>query len=752
VRRTSLAISAMLLLLGMLLVSPAPAAPPPIRVSDSVTVEATSPAGASVSYHVKAYDPDSGDPIAATCTPGGSGSGDFDLTADFPLGTTTVHCGATQENGDPATAEFTVTVRDTTPPSFGPAPNVSASTTTNAPIPVTYTTPTATDLGQDIPVSCAPVSGSNFPIGTSTVHCTADDQRGNTASKDFNVVVTLSDDQPPSFTTVPGSTTTEATGPGGAAVGWSIAATDNIDPSPTINCDHASGSTFPLGTTAVTCTATDSSGNTTPTAATFNVTVEDTTPPALSLPGNQQVDTESPGGTTVNYSASASDIVVGSISPSCNPASGAVFPLGTTTVTCTASDGHNPPSSGTFTVTVSLVDHSAPTFDGVPATIQREANGPLGSVATYTPPGATDNLDVGPLLVTCLPASGSTFPLGTTNVTCTATDSHHNVGTASFAVVIVDTTKPVLTPPSDRNIYATTPTGIPRNDSAVTAFLSGGTASDIVDQSLSIGNNAPAVFPVGKTIVTFTTADDAGNSAQGTAALTVFPMPEAGTTPNPLPQPPSRTPPDDVTNLKAKAGSRQVTLSWTKPTAADFDHVTITRTLSGEGASPVVYTGNATSYLDKALQNGIEYRYTVVSYNKGGDRSAGAVVVAVPKPILLLTPRDGARVKRAKIKTLRLSWARMAGADYYNAQLFYAPEGVKALSRTGPAQSQAEVKVLSAWPKKTFFVLKKTWKFSGVRYRLKPGLYRWYIWPGYGNRKEVDYGPLMGSSTFVVVP
>src|SRR6266511_2986955 len=120
----------------MLLASAASANPPPIRVSENVTVEATSPAGATVSYHVKAYDPASGTPIVATCTPGGSGSGDCDVTADCPLGTTTVHCDATQENGDPASAELTVTVQDTTPPSFGSAPDVAASTTTNAPIPV----------------------------------------------------------------------------------------------------------------------------------------------------------------------------------------------------------------------------------------------------------------------------------------------------------------------------------------------------------------------------------------------------------------------------------------------------------------------------------------------------------------------------------------------------------------------------------------------------------------------------------------
>jgi hypothetical protein len=62
------------------------------------------------------------------------------------------------------------------------------------------------------------------------------------------------------------------------------------------------------------------------------------------------------------------------------------------------------------------------------------------------------------------------------------------------------------------------------------------------------------------------------------------------------------------------------------------------------------------------------------------------------------------------------------------------------------------VKVLSVWPKKNVFLLKKTWKFAGVRYRRQPGIYRWYVWPGHGNRRHVDYGPLMGNSTFMVIP
>jgi hypothetical protein len=48
-------------------------------------------------------------------------------------------------------------------------------------------------------------------------------------------------------------------------------ATDNCDPTPTVICSPASGSIFPLGTTVVTCTATDDCGNSS--VSTFNVTI-----------------------------------------------------------------------------------------------------------------------------------------------------------------------------------------------------------------------------------------------------------------------------------------------------------------------------------------------------------------------------------------------------------------------------------------------------------------------------------------------
>jgi hypothetical protein len=82
-----------------------------------------------------------------------------------------------------------------------------------------------------------------------------------------------------------------------------------------------------------------------------------------------------------------------------------------------------------------------------------------------------------------------------------------------------------------------------------------------------------------------------------------------------------------------------------------------------------------------------------------------------------------------------LSWTAAPGATYYNVQLF----------RADPK------KVLSMWPKRASLQLRRTWRFDGHRFRLKPGKYRWYVWPGFGKRKAGRYGHMIGSGTFVVV-
>jgi len=216
---------------------------------------------------------------------------------------------------------------------------------------VTYDLPAATDAVDKAPVvACTPVSGSSFALGPSTVNCTATDASLNSTTAPFKVMVV---DTTPPIVTVPADISTkEATGSGGAVVTFSVTASDIVDPTPTIACVPASGSTFSLGTTTVTCTAKDAAGNISAPSS-FTVAVRDVTPPVLTVPANMTVNAASSGTVVVSYAPTATDAVDPTPTIACVPASRSMFSVGTTTVTCTAKDAAgNISAPSSFTVTV----------------------------------------------------------------------------------------------------------------------------------------------------------------------------------------------------------------------------------------------------------------------------------------------------------------------------------------------------------------------------------------------------------------
>jgi hypothetical protein len=261
------------------------------------------------------------------------------------------------------------------------------------------------------------------------VSCTAQDASGNkSAAQSFNVTV---QDTTPPVLTVPADITAEATSASGAKVTFTATATDAVDPSPTVTCTPASGSTFIIGTTPVSCTAEDAAGNQSD-AQSFNVTVKDTTPPAITVPQPITAEATSAAGAKVTYTASATDVVDGAVTPSCSPASGSTFALGVTEVSCTAVDAAGNSATKKFDVTVK--DTTAPTLT-VPGDMSAAATSAAGAVVTYTAT-ATDLVDPSPT-VTCTPASGSTFGLGATQVKCTARDAAGNTSAAKAFTVTV---------------------------------------------------------------------------------------------------------------------------------------------------------------------------------------------------------------------------------------------------------------------------------------------------------------------------
>jgi hypothetical protein len=323
---------------GMFNVTVVDTTDPSLTLPADKTVEATGPDGATVNFSASASDLVDGS-VAVNCNPA-SGS-------TFDLGVTIVNCSATDAYGNQASGTFNVAVVDTTPPVLSLPSDMTKEATGPSGASATFSASASDIVDGNVPVICDASSGDTFPLGVTTVHCSATDTHGNSASGSFTV--TVQDTTPPSLN-LPANITKEATGPGGAAATWSASATDIVDGSVAVSCDATSGDKFPIGTATVNCSATDDAGNTA--SGSFTVTVQDTTPPSLNLPNDITVYAPSNSQATVNYSASASDIVDGSVAITCSPASGSTFSAGTTTVSCSATDAHGNTANGSFKVNV----------------------------------------------------------------------------------------------------------------------------------------------------------------------------------------------------------------------------------------------------------------------------------------------------------------------------------------------------------------------------------------------------------------
>lgn len=167
----------------------------------------------------------------------------------------------------------------------------------------------------------------------------------------------------------------------------------------------------------------------------------DTTPPVLSCPPDLMVAAASASGAVVAYSPpTATDAADPSPTVTSTPISGSVFPIGTTIVTCAATDASGNIATGAFRVTVK--DMTPPVLS-CPPDLVIAATSVSGAVVAYPPPTATDTVDPSPA-VTSTPASGSAFPIGTTTVTCTATDASGNMASAAFTVTVEAWKAPTL--------------------------------------------------------------------------------------------------------------------------------------------------------------------------------------------------------------------------------------------------------------------------------------------------------------------
>ena len=451
--------------------------PPELKAPADKVVEATAAEGTPVELGTPEYS----DIFKVTV--------EVDAPDLFPVGTTTVTWTATDEHNNKTVKTQQVTVEDTTPPELkAPADKVAEATAAEG-TPVELGTPEYSDIFKVTVEEDAP---DLFPVGTTTVTWTATDEHNNKTVKTQKV--TVEDTTPPELK-APADKVVEAIAAEGTPVELGTPEYSDIFE---VTVEEDAPDLFPVGTTTVTWTATDEHNN--KTVKTQKVTVEDTTPPELKAPADKVVEATAAEGTPVELGTpECSDIFKVTVEKDAPD----VFPVGTTTVTWTATDEHN---NKTVKIQKITVKDTIPPELEAPADKTVEATAAKGTPVELGTPKYSDIFKV-----TVTNDSPGLFPVGTRTVTWTATDANGNKTTRMQTVTVRDTIKPKLTVPADITAPAT--------GTRTKVSIGMATATDIFN--VAITNDAPADFPIGTTTVTWKATDENGNFTTGTQKITV---------------------------------------------------------------------------------------------------------------------------------------------------------------------------------------------------------------------------------------
>lgn len=257
-----------------------------------------------------------------------------------------VTLSATDANGNTGSCSFTVELVDQSDPVIICGADITQDADPGScETVVVFADPVATDNCGIASVVCSPASGSSFPVGITTVTCTATDINGNTAECTFDVIIT--DNIDPVISCPDDIVVGTDLGLCNAVVVFAADATDNC-PGVSVSYDSPSGSSFPLGVTSVIGTATDASGNMA--ACSFSVTVIDDEDPGILLIGDNPQTVFRFSGPYIDPGANISD--------NCDPSP-----------TLIVTENVNTNLSGTY-----LVDYLVTDIAGNDVSIQRVVN------------------------------------------------------------------------------------------------------------------------------------------------------------------------------------------------------------------------------------------------------------------------------------------------------------------------------------------------------------------------------------------
>ena len=286
--------------------------------------------------------------------------------ATLGLGTIAVTLTVTDGAGNSATCQVNQTVVDNTDPvilvcASTPA-NISANASCQGTMPDLTGTVTATDNCTGSPViTQSPAAGATLGLGKTTVTLTATDGAGNTATCKVNQTVV--DDTDPVITvcaSIPANISANASCQGTMPdLTGTVTATDNCTGSPVVTQSPAAGATLGLGTTTITLTATDGSGNTA--TCQVNQTVVDDTDPVITVCAPTPNNICNGMAPDLTGSVTATDNCTGSPVITQSPVAGAALPLGSSIITLTVTDGSGNTDTCLVNVTYNPVDASVST-------------------------------------------------------------------------------------------------------------------------------------------------------------------------------------------------------------------------------------------------------------------------------------------------------------------------------------------------------------------------------------------------------
>ena len=418
----------------------------------------------------------------------------------FPLGLNTVIC--TASNACAATScSFTVDVRSVPPATIlcPTTPVVLTLPCGSNCIPITYTLPAVT--GGTL-MNCTPAPGTCLSVGNYFIVCRASNSCGQVVGCEFPLHVIQGQGNPPSIT-CPSDITVNTCSNNCAIVTYPA---PNVVNGVLANCTPPSGACFPLGTTTVTCTATNGCGTST---CSFKIVVRQIPPPTIVCPTNP-ITAAMPCGTNCVPVSYPAPVVNNGVLVGCLPPSGSCLPLGTHVVTCRATNVCGVVDGCEFVINVINSTGNQTPVINCPSNIVVNTCNTGCQIVTYPAPTVFNGVLVG-----CTPPSGTCFPIGTTIVTCIASNA---CGTSDCKFTVTVRPIPVVTIQCPSNIVTTA-----CGNGALVLYPAPTITPATAIATVTCNPPSGSFFPLGATTVTCCVVDQCQRTNCCSFTVTVLP-------------------------------------------------------------------------------------------------------------------------------------------------------------------------------------------------------------------------------------